>query len=586
MPEVQRTECRSTSPFDYVAMTYRLVLLSLWATTLSAQPASVPRASLRLVGTDTRCDAVAVDGRTVSRGDGGLVTIDTIEAGTHEVSCGAPFTVYLPARSQLTVTLQADSAPRFAGTAADVNQYLQKSPALSTAAFAELWRVPPPTFRSRWQGAWQDERRALAAVRGADSTFRARERARLDFRHAWGRVTYPFFRWRESDDREIVVDPAVPEILRRVSLADERWWALTEHRELLAAIVHERARTLLATTSALQRGDARWLRAEFAAVTSLFPDAALQREAAFRVLFAHLDDNDSRGVDSVYQRWLALSPSASQRSQVDSMLNEDRARMAAYPSAVYREVDGVPLFVHVMRPIAGDSTGDRPAMLWFHGGSGTTGSWYQSPGMISALRQRGVTVLAIEFRTGARFDNDADALSDAARAFQWAVRSGTPFGIDTARIGVAGFSSGSLLALQLATMGVDMTTGAVATSPTVPSRRLPTGVMVTGACPNPAEDAYTRKMLARHGSAIQPSPMSHVSTGLPPMLIVQASDDNYCAFADADRFARMLRAAGNRADFVEVPGGGHFFGFYYPPGQRLLRDGITRALQEWGWMAR
>jgi acetyl esterase/lipase len=268
------------------------------------------------------------------------------------------------------------------------------------------------------------------------------------------------------------------------------------------------------------------------------------------------------------------------------MLSEDRARMAAYPSAVYREVGGVPLYVHVMRPTGGDSAGERPAMLWFHGGSGTTGSWYQSPGIISALRQRGVTVLAIEFRTGARFDNDADALSDAARAYQWAVRTGASFGIDTARIGVAGFSSGSLLALQLATMGVDMTTGAVSTSAAVTSRRLPAGVIVTGACPNPAEDAYTRKMIARHGSAIQPSPMSHVASGLPPMLIVQASDDKYCAFADADRFARMLQAAGNRADFVEVPGGGHFFGFYYPPGQRLLRDGITRALQQWGWMPR
>lgn len=566
-------------------MTHRLLMLSLWATTLAAQPASVARASLRLVGTDTRCDAVAVDGRTVSRGTGGLVTLDTIAAGTHEVSCGAPFTVYLPARSQLTVTLHGDSAPRFAGTAADVNRYLQKPSALSTAAFAALWQVPPPAFRSRWQAAWQRERRALAAVRGADTTFRARERARLELRHAWGRVMYPFFRWRESDDPDITVDPAVPELLRRASLADERWWALTEHRELVAAVVHERARNLLATTPALQRGDARWLRAEFAAVSSLFPEPALQREAAFRVLFAHLDDNDGRGVDSVYQRWLALAPSASQRSQVDSMLNEDRARTAAYPSAVYREVGGVPLYVHVMRPTAGDSIGERPAMLWFHGGSGTTGSWYQSPGVISALRQRGVTVLAVEFRTGARFDSDADALSDAARALQWAVRSGATFGIDTARIGVAGFSSGSLLALQLATMGVDMTTGAVATSPTVPSRRLPAGVIVTGACPNPAEDAYTRKMIARHGSAIQPSPMSHISSGLPPMLIVQASDDRYCAFADADRFARMLQAAGNRADFVEVPGGGHFFGFYYPPGQRLLRDGITRALQEWGWMA-
>jgi hypothetical protein len=42
-------------------------------------------------------------------------------------------------------------------------------------------------------------------------------------------------------------------------------------------------------------------------------------------------------------------------------------------------------------------------------------------------------------------------------------------------------SPGVISALRLETVGVDMTIGAVATSPTVPSRRFPTGVIVTAA---------------------------------------------------------------------------------------------------------
>ena len=41
-----------------MAVTSRFLLLSVLATTFTAQPGSVPRASLRLVGTDRRCDAL------------------------------------------------------------------------------------------------------------------------------------------------------------------------------------------------------------------------------------------------------------------------------------------------------------------------------------------------------------------------------------------------------------------------------------------------------------------------------------------------------------------------------------------------
>lgn len=570
-------------------MTRHLLLAILSVTALPAQRAPITHASLHLAGTATRCDSIRLDGRTLTRDANGLVVQDRLAAGPHDVVCGTALTLYLPARSRLVVTYRADSAPRFGGSAASVNRYLQRPTALSTAAFAGLWHVPAASFRREWRAAWQADHRALTAVTGADTHFLARERARIDFRHAWGRVTYPYFRWRESDDAEISADTTLPVLLRSVPLADQRWWSLAEHRELLSAIVHERARTLLANTPALRRGDARWLRAEFDAATTLFRDPALRREVTTRLLFAHLDENDSRGVDSVYSRWLALSPSAGSRASIDSMLRDDHARAGRFPAMVYREVDGVPLFVHVMRPTDGDTVGPRPAMLWFHGGSGTTGSWYQSPGIIAALRQRGVVVLAVDFRTGARFDTDADALSDAAQAFRWALDHGSSIGVDTSRIGVAGFSSGSLLALQLATMGID-TTGTLATvtatAPDARHRRHPAGVVVTGACPNPSEDAYTRKMIARYGTAVQPSPMDHLTTGLPPMLIVQASNDEYCAYADAERFVTGLKAAGNRVDFVTVPGGGHFFGFYFPPGQRLLRDGISRNLQDWGWMPR
>ena len=108
----------------------------------------------------------------------------------------------------------------------------------------------------------------------------------------------------------------------------------------------------MASNRALRRGDVRWLRAEFAATRALFRDNALARHV------------------------------------IES----------------YSTADDVALELKVLRPTAGDTTGRRPAMLWFHGGSGTTGSWSHSLGVVRDLRRNGIAVVAVEYRTGSRFD--------------------------------------------------------------------------------------------------------------------------------------------------------------------------------------
>jgi acetyl esterase/lipase len=206
--------------------------------------------------------------------------------------------------------------------------------------------------------------------------------------------------------------------------------------------------------------------------------------------------------------------------------------------------------------------------------------------VVRALRGNGVTVVAVEFRTGSRFDVRADPYEDAIAALSYVHRNADRLVLHADRIGVAGFSSGAGLALTLGTRGTD----AVRPAPPPPLRAYPAAVIVTGACVAPAsprEDGYFRKMIQRAGGqASDYSPIDLVAAGQPPALLVHATRDEYCAFEDAQGFVERSRAAGNDVTLSAVEGATHFFGFYHRPGQEQMRTAIADALVRWGWIHR
>lgn len=338
----------------------------------------------------------------------------------------------------------------------------------------------------------------------------------------------------------------------------------------------------------LRSGDAQWLRAEFEAARELFRSEMAQRSITTALLLTHLDENDDRGVDSVYTRWLALRPDSASQQRVDSLMADHRATRTGHAADTYRRIDNVPLELHILRPTAGDTGGIRPAVLWFHGGSGTSGSWSHSPGIVAHLRRLGITVVSVEYRTGSRFDSGPlEQAEDARAAMEYVLRNTARLRIDPDRIGVAGFSSGAGLALWLGTRGYS--THALDSDVAPAERRYPAVVITSGVCVDPAgpkEDGYFRRRV----SAVAPvrlfSPIDLIAAGQPRTLMVHAAKDEYCDFSDAERFSTMSRAVGNDVRFVAVPNATHFFGFYYRPGQVIMRTAIEDALASWGWLKR
>lgn len=551
------------------------------------------RGQVRLRAPASACRVAMLDDQPAQRGADGLFRFDGVAPGGYRLSCGSPLEIYVQPGADLRVTLSASMPPIFQGRGAGLNRYLITPRAMNTAWLSELWVERPNVFSLEWTAAYNEDVRQLRRLPGTDAAFQARELMRLRFRHAFGRTVYPYFHWRESDERTIVPEPNVATLLAGAPLNDLRWASLPEHTELLNALVHEQARVALASNTTLQHGDARWLRAEFAAATALLTDSTLLRRTTTRLLSSAVDENGSRGIDSVYGRWLALGVDAAARARLDSLIADDRRMNEGHHSETYRTLDGVAQRVHILRPEGVDSTATTPAMLWFHGGSWASGTWWHSPGVIGALRENGVTVVGVELRTSNHFDSGPlEQVEDAMLAYDWIARHASRLHLDSTRVGVAGFSSGATLATILGTRGLaplpPLPLPGNSPVPTPPAvRRYPAAVIAVGACVNPGgagEDGFFRKVVGLQAVVSEFTPMMSTMAGQPPTLLVHATQDEYCDIKLVRAFAQQSTSDGNRITLSEVENAGHFFGFYYPPGQRQMRRAIQDALRAWGWI--
>ena len=450
-------------------------------------------------------------------------------------------------------------------------------------AFLQLAPKPREEFKRSWRRLYNDDiARLRTASRNAPADFFERESMRLRFRWAQGRVMYPFFHWRETDDKEIVADPEVPAIAATMPVDDARWWEMPEMQAYLDARIHDLARERLRVDADLRTGDARWLRAEMRVLDEVLTNRELRMRKATELLARHIEDDGSRSIDDVVGRWLVHSPAEADVIRIRAAIDADRAHDAGHRKVIYREVAGVPLALHLLTPERPRAT-PAPAMLWLHGGSATEGIWWHSPGITRALLEQGVLVIAAELTTGNRFDVDADQISDSSEAFEYVRAHAAELGVDPSRIGVAGFSSGASTALLLGTRGAAPTSAGSGLSPRFAR---PAAVIVSGACADPLsdrEDGYFRKSMERVGDPAQFSPFAQLRMGLPPVLAVHATQDEFCEHADMVKFVERSHQLGNSATLVSVQGASHFFGFYHEAGKTQMRAAIAEALTAWGW---
>lgn len=210
----------------------------------------------------------------------------------------------------------------------------------------------------------------------------------------------------------------------------------------------------------------------------------------------------------------------------------------------------------------------RPALVMVHPGAWKQGDKASHHGMMAEYARLGYVTLSLNFRPSGAAKFPA-ALQDCKRAVRWLRVHAADYGVDPARIGVTGYSSGAHLALLLALS--DDAFEREEAHPGV-SSRIQAAVGVSGvydllmesrgAFPNDGNDAALLCFLGESpvqnpDLARRASPLTHLTPDDPPLLLFHGEQDRRIDAEQARHFARASRALGRRDDVVLLPEAGH-----------------------------
>jgi acetyl esterase/lipase len=247
---------------------------------------------------------------------------------------------------------------------------------------------------------------------------------------------------------------------------------------------------------------------------------------------------------------------------------------------VYGMVSGAALLLDIHRPAEATGIG-----IVFVAGSG----WQADPAYGARpiketqidlwgppLTAAGYTVFAVNHRGAPRFHYPA-AVEDVQRAIRFVRANASRYGIDGARLGGLGGSSGgnliALAALRAAAgdpAGMDPVNRAPATLQAIVLRAAVTDLR---ALPTAAgANLVVSYMEAPPGGAAAPrydeaSPVTQARAGAPPTLLLHGDADDLIPHSQSVAMESALRAVGVEARLVTVPGGRHGadFGVAGPP---------------------
>jgi acetyl esterase/lipase len=201
---------------------------------------------------------------------------------------------------------------------------------------------------------------------------------------------------------------------------------------------------------------------------------------------------------------------------------------------------------------ARDATGAAPVVVFFYGGSWSSGERAQYAFVGRALSARGLVAVIADYRKFPRSPFPAFE-EDAARAARWTLDHATEFGGDRRRVFLAGHSAGAQIAALLATDRRYLATNAVAPGDFA-------GVIgIAG--PYDFLPLKNPKLIDGFGPPSRwpdSQPIRFVRGGEPPFLLLRGDADRIVEPRNSTAMAAALRAHGDAVTERTYAGVGHF----------------------------
>jgi acetyl esterase/lipase len=237
----------------------------------------------------------------------------------------------------------------------------------------------------------------------------------------------------------------------------------------------------------------------------------------------------------------------------------------------YKTVNGLELKLHVFEPMGLQRSDRRPAIVFFFGGGWNSGEAKQFYQQARALADQGMVAFAADYRVKSRNQTTPfECVLDGKSAIRWVRQHAAALGVDPERIAAAGGSAGGHVA---ASAGLGLGTEEPAENPKISS--MPNALILFNPVLDTTEQGYGAKNF-KPDQQTALSPSHHVRKGVPPTIIFHGTADTTVPFENAERFTRLMTAAGNPCTLVPFEGKGH--GFFNGKLSRPSSDGADYAV--------
>lgn len=257
------------------------------------------------------------------------------------------------------------------------------------------------------------------------------------------------------------------------------------------------------------------------------------------------------------------------KAQKDSSENQkyppdiSDARLETYGKVKNRELK---IWVFPEAPTA-SSEMPKPAIVFFFGGGWKGGSPLQFVPQAKALAARGMVACVADYRVATRDGvKPADCVADAKACIRWLRSESKRLGVDPDRIVAAGGSAGGHLAAATALLpGLDPDAKGKSVSCGPNALVLFNPALVLAPLEGVNLDGFLSQATAdRFGcTPAEISPAHYIRKGSVPTLIQHGKADSTVPYASVEKFAELMKQAGNRCELFGYEGEAH--GFFNRP---------------------
>ncbi|HEY2595208.1 MAG TPA: alpha/beta hydrolase [Chloroflexota bacterium] len=195
------------------------------------------------------------------------------------------------------------------------------------------------------------------------------------------------------------------------------------------------------------------------------------------------------------------------------------------------------------------ASGSVPVLLFLHGGGFREGDPTLYGYLAQPFVERGIAFASVGYRLTPE-TYLPDTFDDVADAVAWCVQNFPSRGVDVGRIALSGHSAGAILTAYLAG------TEGWRARRSLPADVLKAAIPISGLYD--LSDAAHGYMIKNGTDPVESSPLRHVQTTPPPMLVAWGGQENRTTFAvDGPRLADAARARGGQAEVLELAGMTH-----------------------------